>query len=64
MHVMGMNTSRRALPSISFETRRTNIGVNPVRGVACGMDGTLFSDAHATMHAPQPVQRSRSITMP
>jgi hypothetical protein len=26
--------------------------------------GTLFSTAQATMHAPQPVQRSTSITIP
>jgi hypothetical protein len=44
---------------------RTNIGVNPVRGVArAGAGGTLFSAAQATMHAPQPVQRSKSITIP
>jgi hypothetical protein len=64
MHRIGINTSRRACPSIPFETLRTSIGVRPVREVACGSGGTLFSAAHATMHAPQPVQRSRSITMP
>src|ERR1039457_3577473 len=37
----------------------------PVRGVASGRaGGTLFSTAQAIMHAPHPVQRSRSIAMP
>jgi hypothetical protein len=64
MHMIGMNVSRRAVPSMPFETLRTSSGVMPVLAVACGRDGTLFSAAHAIMHEPQPVQRSRSITMP
>jgi hypothetical protein len=65
MQAMGMNASRLAVPSIPFETLRTNIGVNPVRGVArAWAGGTLFSAAHATVHAPHPVQRSKSITNP
>jgi hypothetical protein len=65
MQAMGMNASRLAVPSIPLETLRTNIGVNPVRGVArAGAGGTLFSAAHAIMQAPQPVQRSKSITNP
>ena len=41
------------------------MGVRPVRrSRAAGSAGTLFSAAHATIQAPQPVQRSRSITMP
>ena len=48
-----------------LKTRWTSIGVRPVRGVAFAWPGaTLFSAAQAVMQAPQPVQRSRSITMP
>jgi hypothetical protein len=60
-----MKASRRAAPSIPFETLRTSIGVMPVRSVACGGNaGTLFSAAQATMQAPHPVHLSKSITMP
>ena len=34
------------------------------RSALAAAGATLFSAAQATMHAPQPVQRSRSITMP
>ena len=55
--------ARRSLPRHSKPCGRS-IGVSPVRAVACGSAGTLFSAAQAIMHEPQPVQRSRSITMP
>jgi hypothetical protein len=62
--MIGMNASRRRFPSIPFEIFRTSIGVSPVRDVACGNGGTLFYAAHAIMHDPHPVHRSRLITMP
>src|SRR5581483_5009638 len=60
-----MKAWRRSAPSAPLETGVTRIGVIPVRAVALGLGGgTLFSAAQATMQAPQPVQRSISMTIP
>src|ERR1700690_2391459 len=62
---MGKNTARLSGNGRPLPRRWTRIQVMPVRSVALGLaGGTLFSTAQATMQAPQPVQRSRSITIP
>ncbi len=59
MHITGMKASR---PPVF--RRNTRSQLSPVRGVAAGCGGgTLFSTAQATMQAPQPLQRSRSMSI-
>jgi hypothetical protein len=54
-----------AAPASLRSTRCTRSQVIALRSPASGGGtATLFSTAQATTQAPQPVQRSRSITMP
>ena len=61
-HIIGTYAARASFAAV---TRSTRIHAMPLRSVArSAAGGTLFSTAHATAHAPQPLQRSRSTTMP
>ena len=64
-HIIGTNTVSLFGKLSPFFTAITCTGVMPVLFVAfISAGGTLFSIAHATMHAPRPLHRSRSITIP
>ena len=61
-HIIGTNAARGSPGSSTLCTR---IQVIPFRSFPRSFaGGTLFSTAQATTHAPQPLQRSRSITIP
>ena len=61
---MGTNTERCSGQSLPLSVRWTRSQVRPrFSAASTGGTETLFSTAHATMQAPQPVHLSRSMTI-